>query len=306
MSVFALPALVALFTKVCVYILAKKVLTKKADHESQIFLCLLVFFALNNLSEFLVNSELVNNIVSENLLRAYYVALLFSLAFMSIFAMSVANKKSHSRFNIATLSVAVLMALVTFQTDWIVAGAVSVGYSVTAIKGAYYFLFQLTVLSAFASILYILVRRYATTIDINIQLKCFYAGFALSPIIIVSIIVMLMMQAGYQYTGAILLPFASTFFLLLVVLTEKNNDLINIQGELPFFAQRQAEKKILSIYRSHVMGDIKLAETKSEIERVLIQSALDRADDNVSLAASDLGIKRSTLYSICSRLEIRG
>lgn len=306
MSVFALPALIALLSKVWVYILAKNVLTKKADYASQTFLCLLIFFAVNNLSEFLVISELFNNIVSENLLRSYYVALLFSLAFMCIFAMSVANQSSHIMFNTVALSVAVLMALVTFQTDLIIAGAVSIGYAITAVKGDYYFLFQLVVLLGFASIFYILVRRYATTIDINVQLKCFYAGFALSPIIIVSLIVMIMMQANFQYTGAILIPFASTFFLLLVVLTEKNNNLINIQGGLPFSAQRKAEKKLVSIYRSHVVGDTKLPETKSEIERMLIQSALDRAGDNVSLTANNLGIKRSTLYSIFNRLEMRG
>ena len=122
------------------------------------------------------------------------------------------------------------MALVIFQTNWIVAGAVSFGYTVTAIKGAYYFIFQLTVLIGFALILYTLARRYLVSTNTNDQLKCFYAGLSLSPIIIISLFVMTMMQADYQYTGAILLPFASTFFLLLVVMTEKNNDLISIQG----------------------------------------------------------------------------
>lgn len=300
MSIFILPALIALLTKVWVYVLARK-----NNHTSTTFLWLLAFFALHNLSELLVISQLFNNTVSENLLKSYYVALLFSLAYMCIFAMSIANENSHSRFNTTVLSITVLMALVTFQTDLIVAGAISIGYTVTAVKGSYYFSFQLLVLLGFVSIIYNLIHRYITAVDIKVQLKCFYAGFALSPIVIVSIAVMVMMQIGYQYTAAIALPFASTFFLSLVILTQKDNDLINIQGILPFTVYRKAEKQILSIYRSHTAGNLNLPETKNEIERVLIQSALDRSNDNVSLTANNLGIKRSTLYSIFNRLEIR-
>ncbi|MGK0439595.1 MAG: hypothetical protein ACJATK_002555 [Paracoccaceae bacterium] len=300
MSVFALPALIALLTKIWIFVFAKK-----TNHTSQIFLWLLVFFAANNLSEFLVISQLLNNAVSESLLKSYYVALLFSLAYMCIFTMSVAYKDSHTKFNLLTIGIAALMALITFQTNWIVAGAISVDYTVTAVRGAYYFVFQLTVLTGFAWILYTLVRRYLNTLDIDVQLKCFYAGLTLSPIIIMSIIVMAMMQMGYQYTGAILLPFASTFLLLLVVLTEKNNDLIGIQSRLPFSEQRKAEKKILSIYRSHVDGDLSFCETKSAIERILVQSALDRSYNNVTLTANNLDIKRSTLYSIFNRLDMR-
>jgi DNA-binding NtrC family response regulator len=90
-----------------------------------------------------------------------------------------------------------------------------------------------------------------------------------------------------------------------VVLTEKNNDLISIRGKLPFSAQRKSEKQFLSIYRSHVDGDLGLPEAKNEIERILIQSALERSHNNVTLTANNLGIKRSTLYSIFNRLDMK-
>jgi len=300
MSVFALPALIALFTKFGVYSLARK-----NQHASQTFLMLLIFFGMHNLSEFLVISELLNNQVSENLLRSYYVAALFSVAYMCVFTMSVVNKGSHNKFNFFVLSIAFLISLVIFFSDLVIAGAVSVGYTVTAIKGAYYFVFQLAAVLGFSWIITTLVTRYLSTLDVQVQLKCFYAMFALFPVIVMSIFVIAMMQFGYQYTGAILLPFSSTFFLLIIVLTEKDNDFIRIRHRLPFSKQRAAEKKLLSIYRSHTDGDIGLADTKTAIERLLIQNALEHTNNNVSQTANNLGIKRSTLYSVMNRLEMK-
>lgn len=300
MSVFALPALIALLTKMWVYALARR-----SKQTSQIFLWLLVFFAAHNLSEFLLISKLFNNMVSESLLKAYYVCAFFSIAYMCVFAMSVANKDNHNKHYLLTIGIAVLMSLATFQTDWIVAGVVSVGYTVTAVKGAYYFVFQLSALSSFIWILYTLIRRYLHATDTSTRLKCYYAVLALSPVIVMSVIVMIMMQMGYQYTAAILLPFSSTAFLLLVVLTERDNDLIRVRDRLPFMVKRKDKKKLISIYRAHLSGDLGLSDTKGEIERILIQNALDSSDNNVTLAANKLGITRSTLYSIFNRLNFK-
>lgn len=300
MSFFALPALIALFTKIWIYVLAKK-----AKHSSQTFLWLLSFFALHNLSEFLVASNIFKNVASNSLLRSYYAATLFLMAYMCIFAMSVASDKRHHKFNVFMFNAALFMSLLTLQTDWIIAGAVFNGALVTAVKGSYYFVFSLSVLSCFTFIFYILIRRYLKSTDIKVQLKCFYAGFALSPVIFISLIITVMMSMGYKYTAIFIMPIATTSFLFLVILTEKYNDLIRVRGRLPFSEQRKAEKTLLSIYRSHINKDLTLPEAKKDIERVLVQSALDRTQNNVTLAANTLGIQRGTLYSTFTRLGIK-
>lgn len=299
MSMFALPALIALLTKLWIYSIAVK-----AKKTPKAFLWLLLFFGVHNLSEFLVISKLLNETVSEGLLRSYYVAALFSIAYICIFVMSVAYREVSYRFSFVVLSIAFIMSSVTFLTDWIVAGAVSVGYTVTAIQGEYYDMFLMVVLLGFVWTIYTLLKRYFTTLDLRIQLKCFYTAFSLSPLILMAVIVMVMMQMGYEYTGAILLPFTSTCFLLLIIATEKNSDLIRIRHRLPFSKHRTVEKKILGLYRSFIDQDLGFVDAKTEIEKALIQSALDRSDNNVSLAAHELGIKRSTLYSIFRRLDM--
>jgi len=300
MSLFALPALVALILKIWVYALAKK-----SDQSSQTFLWLLVFFAMHNLSEFLVIAQFFENQGTINyLLRFYYVGLIFSLAYMCIFATTTAHQNNHNRHDLIILSVAVLFSLVMIQTDLVIAGSSAIGYTVTAIKGHYYFLFQFIVLLGFVRIFYVLIHQYLTTLNIQVQLKCFYAMFALSPIIVISTLVMLMMHLGYPYTAALILPFASTLVLLIVVLSHKHNDLINIRGRLPFSAHRAAERQLVNIYRSFANEDLGLNQAKRDIERIFIQSALDRSGNNVSQAAARLKIKRSSLYSIFNRLEI--
>ena len=300
MSVFAFPALIALLTKIWVYLLARN-----AKHTSQTFLWLLVFFALHNLAELAVISKFFSIDISESLLRLYYVAALFSLAYMCIFAMSVGNKEKYTRLNYVLIGLAAAESLLVFSTDLIVAGAVSAGYTVTAIKGTYYFIFQFTALVGFVWILYPLIKRYFTTTDSQVQLSCFYAVLSFSPIIVMSLIVLAMMQMGYPYTGAIVLPFVSTFFLLLLILTEKNNDLIRIRYKLPFSNRNATEKQLLGIFRAHLNDQLSLVETKHELEKILIQSALDSSHGNVTWAADKLGIKRSTLYSILNRLDMK-
>jgi len=109
---------------------------------------------------------------------------------------------------------------------------------------------------------------------------------------------------GVKYTGAIILPFASTIVLLFVVLTQKNNDLINVGAKLPFTARKRAERKLIKIYRSLYNNQVGLNDAKRDIETILVQSALDRSENNVSAAAKMLGLQRSTLYSIFNRLEM--
>jgi len=299
MFVFALPALFALATKVWVYMLARK-----AKSTSHAFLWLLAFFAIHNLCEALVIAQLFNDAVSDGLLRLYYVAALFALAYMCIFTFSIASKDKHNQLNAFALIVASCLSGIIFMTDWLVAGASSAGYTVTAIKGTYYFVFQLTVILGFGCILYTLARRYLTSADLDVQLKCFYAALALSPIIVMSVIVIIMMHIGSPYTGAMLLPFTSSLFLLLVIATQSKHDLIRIRHKLPFSNQKKAEREILSVYRALADGDLGLVKAKHEIEKVLIQGALERSNNNVSLAANKLGIKRSSLYSIFNRLEM--
>lgn len=300
MSIFALPAVFALLTKIWVYALARK-----SEHTSKTFLCLLGFFAIHNLSEFVVLAQFFKAGVTESvLLRLYYVALFFSLGYMCVFAMSVANQKKNIKYSFSILVIAFVLSLIVVFSDWIVAGSLSLGYTVTAVKGSYYFVFQFFVILGFLCIAYTLGRSYLTTFDIRIQLKCFYAMLALSPVIIMSLLVMLMMQMGFQYTGVVLLPFASTLVLLIVVKTEKDNDLIRIRNRLPFTARARAERKIIGIYRQHLDGDLGFHEARDEIEKIFIESALDRSANNKTLAAELLGLRRSTLYSIFGRLDM--
>lgn len=300
MSVFALPALIALITKMWVYVLAKN-----TKYTPRTFLWLIGFFAVHNLSEFAVISTFSDGNISVYLLKFYYVAALFSLAYMCIYATSVGSEEKHNTFNVMAISLAAVLSFLVLSTDLIIGGAVSVGYTVSAIKGSYYYIFQMAALLGFALIFSTLLRRYLSSTDNATQLKCFYAALSLSPVIVISIIVIGMMQAGYQYTGAILLPFSSTFFLLLVVLTEKNSDLIRIRYKLPFSNRRASEKQFLAVFRSHMNDELGLSETKAELEKLLIQSALDSSHGNVTRAAEKLGIKRSTFYSILNRLDMK-
>lgn len=298
MSTYALPALLALLSKLWVYIFVRN-----SSVTSSEFLWLLCFFGINNLSEFLIITQLFDDALTDSLLRIYYVSAIFCLAYMCLFARALTGGSGrHNILNYALLSIATIISGLVYFTDAIIEGFVSIGYTVTRIQGDFYTIIPIVALCGFTLIVVTILRTYLTTVEMRVQLKCFYAGFSLLPLIIMTCFVLVMMQLGFGFTGAVLMPLVTTLFLLLIILTQKHTDIINIQHRLPFSYQRKKERELLHVYRSHIKGEIGLNETKDEFDKILIRGALEDNNNNVTWAAKKLGIQRSTLYSILNRL----
>jgi len=113
------------------------------------------------------------------------------------------------------------------------------------------------------------------------------------------------MQLGVRFNASALLPLASTCFLFLVVLSERNHDLINIRHYLLFSKARMAEKRVLEIVREHLHDGVDLPKAKLEFEKALVKYALDDSDGNIAWAADRLNVNRSSLYSMLDRLGIQ-
>ena len=172
MSVYVIPALIALLLKVGVYALAKK------DSVSPEFMWLLLLFALQNLIEFLMMSAVSYGHFSIVTLKLYYVSALLVFAYMCVFAMSVGNENDCRLFNTSIIALSLSICAMVLLTDLIVLGVRSIGYSITAIKGSLYFLFQGFVLFCFVFLITLLVSRFNRSNDMRVGLKCFYVIFA--------------------------------------------------------------------------------------------------------------------------------
>ena len=112
MSIYIIPAVVALLMKIGVYVLAKKSLA------SSIFLGLLAIFALHNAVEIVMVFAHHHGYVSALLLKFYYVVTVSILSYLCIFGMSVGSSNSNKVFNYAAVAFAFFLNLTKNFTNF--------------------------------------------------------------------------------------------------------------------------------------------------------------------------------------------
>jgi len=173
MSIYVIPALIALLLKVGVYVLAKK------DSASLVFLGLLCVLSFHNAVEVVITFAFHQGYVSAFLLRFYYVVTLLVLLCLCKFAMSVGSDQKHKLLDRFFMVFALVAGIVVFLSDLVVAGITPIGYSVTANRGSFYFLFQVAAIGSFIFVIATLVQRFNRSYDMRVRLTdnyCCYIG----------------------------------------------------------------------------------------------------------------------------------
>jgi len=102
-----------------------------------------------------------------------------------------------------------------------------------------------------------------------------------------------------------ILPFASTLYLIVIVFGERSHKLTDIRAYLPYSTERQATRKLLKLYADFSTRRVPYKQVREDCERALITYALKKTDYNVTETAVLMNIKRSTVYSMCGRLGIK-
>jgi len=302
MSVFLLPAMASLILKLFVLFVAVR-----SRRVSIVFLSLICVFAVHNAIELIGYVQFLNNQSIVALFRLYYVAAVFSVMYILLHGLAISRFESTITTIISVVCAGVLSLLLLF-TDSVIAGQYSIGYSVTAIKGAYYWLFVAFVLVALSVNIAVLLYRYRSAASQIESIRCLYSLFALSPIFLVSVITIGLKIMDSSINAAALSPIASALFLVIMLKGESKHKLSDIRRFLPFSPEREISSNIMEL----VDGYVKNAEQadayknlQAGIEREIVFYTLGKCDNNVTKTAEMMGLKnRSTLYSMMGRLNI--
>lgn len=293
MTWFMLPAAIGLFVKLILLMTAKENLW-----ESKILLGLIAVLAIHNIVELMMFSNLLNEHNSEILLRCYYVCVTTVSAYVVYY--SVDSDKLPLSFYVGLIYAvwAVVLSILFLASDSIVNGAMPLTFSVTAIKGDSYWLFQTFALSAIAITWYFLHFNYKASTTPEEEIRNYYALISITPLFLGAGLVMILMLFGVAINAAAVFPISSTLFLLILVHGKHSSSIKADPRDVIPFAQKSELATILGhVSYQYRIGNISHKDLMSKIEKAHIMHKLSFYEFNVSKTAKSMGISRSTLYS---------
>lgn len=299
MMTYILPALVALLLKIYVVAIAQ------ARKTRGVFLYMVLVFALHNFIEVVAYGMFAADNMPELMLRLYYISVLLMLWVMSKYSLKISRSNTFRGAFFLVTGMLIVGGLTSLFTDLIIAGVQEIAYSATAIRGKYYWLFTSLVLIGLAIVVVTLVHGYRTANEHLTQVQCLYFLAAITPFVLLGFFLVPAMFAGYKVNAAGLLPLCTTLFLLITLKGEAKHGLTDLRRFMPFSRERKTTVQVQEQISRFSMDTISFKELITNLEKIALKHKLDQADDSVSEAARLLKMKRTTLYSILERHDMK-
>ncbi len=293
-----IPSLVTIIT---IFIVIMNKRKRKVLSENSLISGLLLSLLLMNVLEVLTFGNIYQHY--EILLRIYYCTTFITSSYVICLSERLSKPKYFSRrvFYILILLINIALISSILLTNQIVAGAERISYTISRVKGDYYWIFQTYTLICFIGAP-ILIGNSIINADNPLEKKRnIVILFSFIPLILTVLLVITLMQIGIKINFSIFLPISTLIFVIVYLFTENRNDLFRFLVNIPFSSERAAYKEIsgrVIDYISKAQTDEKLSlkEMMAEIERTFINNALEIKDGNHNLAAELLSISLSTIY----------
>jgi len=305
MSLYFVPSIASLVFKL--FVLAHVL---RGGKVSTLFLSLIIVFAIHNSIEAVIYIHFLGNnydLVAV-MFRLYYVATIFLLLYVLLHSLSVSSLNKIYLTAILVLTSSTLCMFVLF-TDIIVAGHNSLGnYSITAIKGSFYWVFSIFSVTFLIFPFLVLIYGYQTATTQLEVIRCKYSLIALAPVLFIFFIVLVLKILDININGAAVIPIATALFLIIVLKTESKHQLSDIRRFLPLSMEKKTANNFLALLDNYMENNSKeniYKDLQRGIEKEIITYSLKKCDYNVAHTAKMMGIRnRSTLYAMINRHDI--
>ena len=231
-------------------------------------------------------------------LRIYYVSLLMLFAFLvKLSILTVFDQPKHG-IDVVNFGLAILLSLLILFTDITIAGAVSIGYTVTRIPGPAYWIFQIYAISTLLISLTILVIGYRSARSLFVRIQALYILVAVFLLALPIVGAIAAMALGFEVNAAFVLPIGITLFLCMLTYTIRNEKLFDIRTWWPFSTRYKLLKAIHAEFKiSQGDAEISLRERQKNLEKIfLLKALLDYGGHlNQKEIAKKIGISESAL-----------
>ena len=105
------------------------------------------------------------------------------------------------------------------------------------------------------------------------------------------------MGSEIKLTAAATMPLCTALFIMIIVRSESSHYITDLRRYLPSSAEYQTNAKVSRAVNHYLIGDKNFKETQTSIERLLVEHKLNKTDYNVTHAADQMGINRTTLHT---------
>ncbi len=271
--------------------------------SSSSFYNLILVFACMSACELLGFLRFFEQSSLEGLLRVYYVTVIIAIAFSARYVGQVTGNRLKNIPAVIFGFALVISAIVLF-TNLIIAGSESIGYMVTAIKGEHYMAFRVySLLGILASCSMLFIGYFKPAAD-TIKQQSQYCAMAFSPIIFTSIGVLALMMLGIKVNATVVMPLAMIAFSVMAYRGEHVFRSAEENVQRGNQDKKLASLKIQETFDQFSDGDINYRDAVSDIEKIMVLYKYNQNEGNASSTAKQMGMPRSSLYSIFNRLMI--
>ncbi|MBT5483568.1 MAG: hypothetical protein HOK55_02455, partial [Gammaproteobacteria bacterium] len=133
---------------------------------------------------------------------------------------------------------------------------------------------------------------------------------SISPLLLIALVLIILMQSGIKINASIIFPVFISYYLMMILQTEKDESLFSLLMKVPFSRERESFKEIskevqqflisteLSFSEKTKMDSLSLKDLTASIEGLIVEHAVKLNQGSQVRAASLLGVSSS---SICRK-----
>ncbi len=185
----------------------------------------------------------------------------------------------------------------------IIASAVATDVSLTKVEGDQYWIFQLYLLAFLPLGIGLLVHGFRKLRSNLSRQRCLVMLISMFPVISVGFIVLIAQEMGSTLTAAVILSFAFTLMLGMLVYTEEKTRLFRLLTFVPFTKERKLHKQLLSQITNCISinddpsqnSSLNLKAMMKELEGTVVEHVLEYYGGNQKLTASALSVSEATV-----------
>ncbi len=296
----AIPALTAITAQI--WLIARSDQRKLVKNNFPIFIFFTGVLGIS-LIEFFTYSSLISPSVLS--MKLFYVFCSIALAGLLSLAMKHSGIKKlnniYSKYINVILCVS-FSSLMIFSST-MVQGIESIGYSVTRIPGDLYFITQFYALFLIVTIIFCLIKGAKSPENNFDKKRSKVLLFSTTPFLIIFMLLLFIMAVGIKVNASLIVPLATTYMLLVLINTERKENLFALLLKIPYTSENKSFKKITSNIE-YFLSETDLGNTASlksltnTIEQQIVSIAVQMSNGSQIKAASLLKVSAS---SICRK-----
>ena len=295
MDVFIfIPASVALLVKIAIAYFSRRQLFK--SEITRTFTFLLVVLTISNIVELLGYYFLDTTQFSTIGLKLYYACLLFMFACLLQISILIVNKGVGKRIALVNYAICTILSCLIVFTDLIVAGAISIGYTLTKLSGEYYYLFQLYAVSMLMLSLGVCIYGYKKSEVHYNRIQSMYVLIAVFFLALPILVALFLMSLEIELSAAVILPIGMTLFLIIITYALNAEGLYDLRVWVPGTKMFQLHRSLHKEFVLNLDGSqMSAKELVQAHERRYIIQALIQANGSQKKAAELLQVSVSTI-----------